>query len=1005
MVFQRFLKPKWQHSNPETRRQAVLALSFDAAANTVLCQVAREDSDAGIRKLAVNRLQDMDVLRQVMSEDQNQQVQEQARKRLGRLLAGLEQGADNMEQRQRLLQQIQDEDILIMVLRQAREAEMRLCALAEIKRESLLGDMAIEDEDAEVRMAAAQRLNQTSTMSRVAKKVRSRDKKVYQYVQEKLDQIKAEQERPQRLVRQAKEICKQLETLAKARELVGTKTYRDSLQAQWQEISISWQQAGLGQFDADLTRRYETAVLAYDETYAKYLSEDAARNEQEQQLHELMQQKQQLCSQVEDLIPVLENTEADLNLEETGQEVENRQRQWHAFASLPNASEREFQSRFNAANKQVREFILDRKNYVKGLAILQDMQGKLERRLHDKRVVTSAETGRWQKKFQSLPKPKKLSYGELEKAVSSMLVQLYERQSTDDLRRQERLQQFKDLIETAEKALSDGNSAELSDKVKRLRRLEKTLQADDVKDLDRQQWRQRLSVLVAELSRMRDWQRWAGTPHKAALASEMQALAAEVEETPESVYDYVSLAKQIQTARDEWKRLGEADPAVADELWEQFNDACNRAYQPCESYFQQQGEQRQQNKEKKELICQMLEKFIDDSDWSSIDWRKVENVLQVADEEWRQAGTVNRKDYAGLNKSFRASMDVIRQHLSSYRRHNKEAKEALLNEVQQLLEQTAEVAGDSPELRQALSRAKELQQAWKNIGPSNNDGKLWKKFRAANDTLFGRKQAHAEAQKDEQDQNYSQCQSIVAEIGELAKRLRADDRQAEKQFALLRKQWDQRGPVPRAGQKSLERQYRDACRDFNAARQQALQQGQLLVLKLLDVKNDLCRSMETLSLMSAEQEHSAAERESLQTAWSEEPALPDQLEMVLQSRFQQAVEILLGAATSAEPVSHMGNRKKKENLCIRMEILAGVETPAQYKKQRMDYQLSNLAERMRGEQTDTVDDFLAILLEWYAVGVMADSDLESGLYSRFQEVRNQLMQQTNAPVFKLVDVN
>ena len=60
-LFDRFRQPKWKHADPAVRLEAVNELGDDA--QDVLSMLAREDADAGVRRRAVARVEDIGVLR------------------------------------------------------------------------------------------------------------------------------------------------------------------------------------------------------------------------------------------------------------------------------------------------------------------------------------------------------------------------------------------------------------------------------------------------------------------------------------------------------------------------------------------------------------------------------------------------------------------------------------------------------------------------------------------------------------------------------------------------------------------------------------------------------------------------------------------------------------------------------------------------------------------------------------------------------------------------------
>src|SRR4051812_40572504 len=76
MGFSDLFKPKWKHSNPDVRAEAVRALGDDQS--DVLATVARSDADARVRRIAVKRIVDADVLTDVASKDPDESLRKAA---------------------------------------------------------------------------------------------------------------------------------------------------------------------------------------------------------------------------------------------------------------------------------------------------------------------------------------------------------------------------------------------------------------------------------------------------------------------------------------------------------------------------------------------------------------------------------------------------------------------------------------------------------------------------------------------------------------------------------------------------------------------------------------------------------------------------------------------------------------------------------------------------------------------------------------------------------------
>src|SRR5882724_1253783 len=67
-------RPKYRHSDPRVRAEAVRALTSDDAATLV--QIARTDRDVGVRRLAIERIGTAEVLAEIASADPERSLQD-----------------------------------------------------------------------------------------------------------------------------------------------------------------------------------------------------------------------------------------------------------------------------------------------------------------------------------------------------------------------------------------------------------------------------------------------------------------------------------------------------------------------------------------------------------------------------------------------------------------------------------------------------------------------------------------------------------------------------------------------------------------------------------------------------------------------------------------------------------------------------------------------------------------------------------------------------------------
>ena len=84
-MFTRLFKPRWEHPDPGIRRQVI---ESGAVPLEVLTKAAREDRDPVVRRSAVERLSDLELLASLLAVDPLPDIRAAAGRRRRELLAG-----------------------------------------------------------------------------------------------------------------------------------------------------------------------------------------------------------------------------------------------------------------------------------------------------------------------------------------------------------------------------------------------------------------------------------------------------------------------------------------------------------------------------------------------------------------------------------------------------------------------------------------------------------------------------------------------------------------------------------------------------------------------------------------------------------------------------------------------------------------------------------------------------------------------------------------------------
>ena len=165
-------QPRWKHTDPSVRAAAVYDLGADDV--EALHALAREDADGRVRRAAVSRLIEGDVLAEVARTDPDEEVRAEAI----RGLAGLAAEADGDGTARPALRHLMDlgrTREVVAIARSASSTDVRGSAVDLLQDARSLGSVSRHAEDSATRLRALQRLSDAEEIVAVACKCEHTD--------------------------------------------------------------------------------------------------------------------------------------------------------------------------------------------------------------------------------------------------------------------------------------------------------------------------------------------------------------------------------------------------------------------------------------------------------------------------------------------------------------------------------------------------------------------------------------------------------------------------------------------------------------------------------------------------------------------------------------------------------------------------------------------------------------------------------------------------------------
>lgn len=896
-----FLKPKWQHKDAVVRKQAVESLNDEKT----LVQIVHSDSDKTVRLLALSKIQNPHVLAEFLVSEQTDVRSQAQQQHLSSLMPN--QSIDD-------LNTISSDNDLVSIATYTQDESIRLAAINKLSDESIRLDIACNNPVAKVRLAAAQGISNSESLTSLMQIAQGKDKALFRFCKEKLASAKAAEDAVAALQ-------EKIERTVSSAEQLANSAYSPEYNGRLQLLKQNW--LALNDPSPAQVQRFASATAKAEAILAEHIAEEKAINDQ----------LAAIAAAKETFERVLQQLAAIEFNDDIASQLSTLQNDWLAAknVSKPEAEQNKaFENRVQAwlALDTTRTQLIAKTDEINDL-ITQSQQ--LEKSSLSKTQALQKDINQLMKQLPWKPAAVEASIERpaLLVALDNALQTVIKHNQNISAHEADSRKQLSKLLKALEQQINEGSLKEANKSHQQAVQAIKKLSQQESKKFQRQ-----FQSLTAQLAEIRDWQGFAATPKKEALCDSMEALI-------DSNIDASLLADKIHELQEEWKALGPIARSDDKVLWNRFRAAADKAYEPCKAHFAEMAAQRQRNlSHRQELVAQLVE-YEANMDWDNADWGIVQKTLDTARETFRSFSPVDRHEHKASQASLQQISDKIYAHIKAEYQRNIEAKEALIAQATALQE--------VEDLSQAIEQSKQLQQDWKTIGmtPNKADQKLWQAFRAACDAVFARRDEQRQQNKVQIEASVEQANALVARaeaiVNEAKNGANAEQKDAlqlcQNEFAEL--------TMPKAVYMKLRKRLADAQQQLEdsavVAKQAKKQQAWIT----------LADRLTAISLKASD----ADQAESLFKADATDLKLPKGIDSAL-------VEAKWNS--TAENSADISTTDELRDACIALEIAAELESPAQDQQARMAYQVKRLAQglgqvgSLQQQITDSVHHWLTL---------------------------------------------
>ncbi|MDR2912566.1 MAG: DUF349 domain-containing protein [Alistipes sp.] len=267
----------------------------------------------------------------------------------------------------------------------------------------------------------------------------------------------------------------------------------------------------------------------------------------------------------------------------------------------------------------------------------------------------------------------------------------------------------------------------------------------------------------------------------------------------------VTAFHRLQKLHDQWREVGPVAAEFKESVWERFREASGRINKQHQSYFDSIKEEQKKNLDLKSELCEQVEALTKEPFTSRKEWNKASDKLLEIQKVWKTIGFAPKKNNTKVYERFRAACDAFFETKRGYYNQLKGEMDnnlALKNEICE----AAEALSASEDWKGTSDALVALQARWREIGPvpRRYSDSVWKRFRAACDAFFDRKNSHFSGVEGGYKENLERKRALLS-----AAEAKGFDGLAFEDIKEFQRQWSEIGYVPFKQKEAIAARYKE----------------------------------------------------------------------------------------------------------------------------------------------------------------------------------------------------
>ena len=270
--------------------------------------------------------------------------------------------------------------------------------------------------------------------------------------------------------------------------------------------------------------------------------------------------------------------------------------------------------------------------------------------------------------------------------------------------------------------------------------------------------RHKINFAIGQSRYFDDMSSFATNPKREELIKEITTI---IESPLESPKKQAHLIHDLQT---KWQLLDLSSRPASKEQWNRFNELTNKAWEPCNEYFDELKQIKINNAAQRMEIINNINQYVQDN---SSNWPQPKFLIQFlrkSFEEWQKYAPVLDKDLNKLRNAYFEAKKPINDSIKKQEQIVIKAKEALIEKVNAITDEDNDIC---------IKKFNDLKNEWKKAGSAGRkaDNKLWDKFNKSADRFFNAKKEVIDAELIKANELLAQLKSDEISVNEVLKSL------------------------------------------------------------------------------------------------------------------------------------------------------------------------------------------------------------------------------------------